>query len=95
VAVVRIGTLLDRWTVYKTTLIGATRGIMGIYPRSQINTNFVYAPYIPIQAMPLIYAGYDETTGNYQNVDAWTRNVRSRDAYKLVNPDAFATLTVT
>lgn len=95
VGVVRIGTLLDRWAVYKTTLIGATRGIMGIYPRSQINTNFIYAPYIPVQAMPLVYAAYDETTGNYQNKDSWTRNVRSRDAHKLVNADAFATLTVT
>lgn len=95
VGVVKMGTLLDRWTVYKTTLIGAARGIMGIYPRSQINANFIYSPYIPLTPMPLVYAGYDETTGNYQNVDAYTRNVRTRDAHKLVNADAFSTITVT
>jgi hypothetical protein len=95
VGIVKAGTLLDRWTIYKTTLVGATRGIMGIYPRSQINANFIYAPYVPLTPMPLIYAGYDEDTGNYQNVDAYTRNVRTRDAHKLVNPDAFSTITVT
>lgn len=95
VAVVRMGTLMERWTVYKTTMIGAARGIMGIYPTSQLDGNFVYAPYIPVQAMPLVYAAYNETTGAYQNKDSWTRNVRSRGAFKLVNPDAFSTLTVT
>lgn len=88
------------WDVYVTPYIPDSRAIMGCYPRSVIDTGFVFAPYIPLMPMPLIYAEFkgpaDETLpGAYVNVDKWSRNVRTRNAKKMVVANMYSTLTIT
>ena len=95
-----VGRIEGFWDVWETHFDFMTsRAIMGIYPRSQIDTGYVFAPYIPISPMPLVYgefAAYDDATmpGAYKNTDMWTRNVRTRNAKKMVVPTMFSTLTV-
>jgi len=95
----QIGTVTGFWDVYQTMMINTNRAIMGVYPRSQTDTGYVFAPYIPLAPMPLIYAEYagpsDATMpGAYKNVDKWSRNVRTRYAKKMVVPDLFSTLSI-
>lgn len=94
-----VGRMGAFWDVYVTPYISATRGIMGCYPRSVIDTGYVFAPYIPLMPMPLIYAEFlgpsDATLpGAYVNVDKWSRNVRTRNAKKMVVPELYSTITV-
>jgi len=88
------GVYASHWDIYRTPVINANKAIVGVYPRSQTDTGYVFAPYIPIQLMPLIYASYDATTGTYKNVDKWTRNVRTRYAKKMVVSELYATITI-
>jgi hypothetical protein len=54
---------------------------------------YVYMPYVPLSPMPLVYAGYNAGTGNYQNTDEWTRNIRTRAGRLLTVGDEYAILT--
>lgn len=95
----QVGTVEGFWDVYLTTMIDTNRAIVGVYPRSQTDTGYIYAPYIPLAPMPLIYAEYmpasDPTMpGAYRNTDKWSRNVRTRYGKKLVVPMLFATLSI-
>lgn len=88
------------WDVYVTPYITTTRAIMGCYPRSVIDTGYVFAPYIPLMPMPLVYAEFlgpaDSTLpGAYINVDKWSRNVRTRNAKMMVVANMYSTLTIT
>jgi len=95
-----IGRVTGYWDIFETPAAFMNlRGIMGMYPRSQIDTGYIFAPYIPITPMPLVYAEmmpYDDATmpGAYVNTDKWTRNVRTRNAKKMVVPEMFSTLTI-
>jgi len=94
------GVFMGMWDVYRTVMINTNSIIVGYYPRSQTDTGYVYAPYIPLAAMPLVYAeykAYDDPTmpGAYVNVDKWSRNVRTRYGKMMVVPEAYATVTVT
>jgi len=89
-----IGNHSGLWDVYTTPLINTNKAIMGVYPSSQVDTGFILAPYIPIEAMPLVYAGFNHSTGAYENKDEWTRNVRTRYGYKMVVGNLFATVTI-
>ena len=94
-----VGQVEGFWDVYLTSYINQDRAIMGCYPRSQTDTGYVYAPYIPLMPMPKVYAeflAYDDATlpGAYINTDKWSRNVRTRYAKKLVVPQLFATLSI-
>jgi len=87
------------WDVYLTSYINTDRAIMGYYPTSQIDTGYIYAPYIPLAPMPLVYASYkahDDATmpGAYTNVDKFSRNVRTRFAKKMVVANAYSTLSI-
>ena len=89
-----VGRLSGMWDVYKTNLISATKGLMGYYPRTWIDTGYIYMPYIPLSPMPLVYAAYDSTTGAYTNVDKWSRNIRTRYGKYLAVSDCYATITI-
>ena len=94
-----VGRLTGFWDVYLTSYINQDRAIMGVYPRSQTDTGYVYAPYIPLMPMPKVYAefaAYDDATlpGAYTNVDKWSRNVRTRYGKKLVVPQLYSTLSI-
>jgi len=96
-----IGTFGQNWDVYTSMAITTTKGIMGYYPQSYVDTGYVWAPYIPIAAMPLVYAEYKYTAdaaathGQYVNTDKWSRVMRTRNGKKMVVSDAYATITVT
>jgi len=95
-----MGSIKGFWDIYMTPYIPAAKGIMGTYPRTTIDTGYVFAPYIPLAAMPLVYADYrgpnDAThPGAYENKDKWTRNIRTRNGKKMVVSDMYATITVT
>jgi len=89
-----LGTLTGFWDIYVTVFIDQDVGVMGVYPRSQTDTGYVYAPYIPLAPMPLVYAEYEPVTGYYKNVDKWSRNVRTRYGKKMVVGDLFGTITI-
>jgi len=94
-----VGRIEGFWDVYLTPMINTNRAIMGVYPRTQTDTGYVYAPYIPLAPMPLVYAEYlphnDATLpGAYLNTDKWSRNVRTRYGKRLVVPQLFSTLSI-
>lgn len=101
-----IGRLTGMWDVYKTPLLGSDHAIIGAYPRGMVDCGFIFAPYIPLTPMPLVYAEYvwnDEALepgagepphGAYLNTDKWTRNVRTRNAMKMVVPELYAKLVI-
>jgi len=90
-----VGTLNDSIDVYRSSVITATKGIVGFYPRNIVDAGYIYMPYEMLSPMPLVYASYDASTGAYQNKDSWTRNVRTRYGKYMAQADCFATLTVT
>jgi len=95
----QVGTLEGYWDIYLSAHINTNRAIVGVYPRSDVDTSYIIAPYIPLTPMPLIYAefkAYDDATmpGAYVNVDKWSRNVRTRWGKKLVVPELLATLSI-
>jgi hypothetical protein len=99
VGVELVGRVEGFWDVYLTSYINQDRAIMGCYPRSQTDTGYVYAPYIPLMPMPKVYAefaAHDDATlpGAYTNVDKWSRNVRTRYGKKLVVPQLYSTLSI-
>ena len=99
VGVENVGRLTGFWDVYLTSYINQDRAIMGCYPRSQTDTGYVFAPYIPLMPMPKVYAefkAYDDATlpGAYVNTDKWSRNVRTRYGKKLVVPQLYSTLSI-
>lgn len=102
-----IGRLDGQWDVWKTPLLGSNHAIVGAYPRGMVDCGFIFAPYIPITPMPLVYAEtvWNPGDGNapgegtpphgaYLNTDKWTRNVRTRNAMKMVVPELYAKLVI-
>jgi hypothetical protein len=88
------GVLEGLWDIYTTVFMNTNQGLMGVYPRSPIDTGYIFAPYIPLTPMPLVYASFDSSDGTYKNVDKWTRNIRTRNAHKMVVGDLFATINI-
>jgi hypothetical protein len=94
-----IGRIEGLWDVYVSPGLNTNRAIMGVYPRSQTDTGYVFAPYIPITPMPKVYAEYlpyDDATlpGAYLNTDKWSRNVRTRYAKFFCVRELYATLSI-
>ncbi len=95
-----IGRVTGYWDVYESSMSAMlVRAIMGVYPTTQIDTGYIFAPYVPLTPMPLIYGefmAYDDATlpGAYVNTDKWSRNIRTRNAKKMVVGDLFCTLTI-
>ena len=52
--VVKIGTLNNRWTVYKDPFLTTTKWVQGFKGNSFLDTGYVYAPYIPLYTTPTI-----------------------------------------
>lgn len=94
-----VGERTGFWDIYMTPYINTNMAIMGTYPRTTIDTGYVFAPYIPLAAMPLMYADFrsvnDATLpGAYENKDKWTRNIRTRNAKMMVVDAMYATITI-
>jgi hypothetical protein len=52
--VIKIGTLNNRWTVYKDPFLTTTSWIQGYKGNSFLDTGYVYSPYIPLYTTPTI-----------------------------------------
>lgn len=52
--VIKIGTLNNRWTVYKDPFLTSTSWIQGYKGNSFLDTGYVYSPYIPLYTTPTI-----------------------------------------
>lgn len=90
-----IGTMKGGIDVYKSHVITATKGIVGFYPRRAIDGGYIWMPYEPLSQRPAVYADYDDASGAYENRDAYTRNLATRNGRFFCHTDAFATITVT
>jgi hypothetical protein len=80
------GVFAGRWTVVGTEFLPDAQGVMYSRNPSRLQACHVYAPYVPVQVMPTVYGGYDASTGNYQNTDETTRNLRERSAEVVTKP---------
>ena len=90
----RIGRVNDRWDLFESPMVPDDQAIVSYYPRSNIDTPFVLCPYVPLDVMPLVYAGVNPSTGAYENTDMYSRNVRTRSTEKTTTPEAIGTVTI-
>jgi hypothetical protein len=81
----KVGTLNNRFTVYKDPYFPRNRILLGYKGGSFLETGFVYAPYVPLIVTPTIYAPEDFTP---------RKGVMTRYAKKLVRSDFYGTVTV-
>lgn len=93
VGITNFGTYAGRWRIQGTNFLPDDQGFLYMEDPNPLFAGHVYAPYIPITAMPKVYAGYDSSTGPYTNTDEWTRNMRERSASTVVKPYSYAAIT--
>ncbi len=81
----KVGSLNNRFTVYKDPYFPRNRILLGFKGSSFLETGYVYAPYVPLIVTPTIYAAEDFTP---------RKGVMTRYAKKLVRSDFYGTVTV-
>jgi len=81
----KVGTLNNRFTVYKDPYFPRNKILVGYKGGSFLETGYVYAPYVPLIVTPTIYAPEDFTP---------RKGVMTRYAKKLVRGDFYGTVTV-
>lgn len=81
----KIGTLNNRFTIYKDPYFPRNKILLGYKGSSFLETGFVYAPYVPLIVTPTIYAPEDFTP---------RKGVMTRYAKQMVRSDFFGTVTV-
>lgn len=81
----KIGSLNNRFTVYKDPYFPRNRILIGYKGSSFLETGYVYAPYVPLIVTPTIYAPEDFTP---------RKGVMTRYAKRLVRSDFYGTVTV-
>lgn len=87
------GTYAARFQIVGTEFLPTNVAIMYTPNPDPLHAGHVYAPYVPVQAGPKVYADYDTSTGSFINNDAWTRTLRERSAQLVTKPYAFQLLT--
>ena len=80
-----IGTLSNRFTVYKDPYFPRNRILVGYKGGSYLETGYVYAPYVPLIVTPTIFAPEDFTP---------RKGVMTRYGKKMVRSDFYGTVTV-
>jgi hypothetical protein len=80
-----VGTLSNRFTVYKDPYFPRNRILVGFKGGSYLETGFVYAPYVPLIVTPTIYAPEDFTP---------RKGVMTRYGKKMVRSDFYGTVTI-
>jgi hypothetical protein len=93
------GTIGNRWTVFTTPYLNASRALMSTWPTSAIDAGYIWAPYVPLMPMPKIYAEelpWDDATlpGALIGTDKWTTYVRTRNAKLCVQPARFVRILI-
>lgn len=89
VGITDYGTYAGRWQIWGTDFLPDNVAFLYMRNPPPLWACHIYAPYVPLQVMPAIYGDYDTSTGNYQNKDAWTRNIRERSADIVTKPYGF------
>lgn len=80
-----IGTLTNRFTVYKDPYFARNKILIGYKGGSYLETGYVYAPYVPLIVTPTIFAPEDFTP---------RKGVMTRYGKKVVRSDFYGTVTV-
>lgn len=80
-----VGTLNNRYTVYKDPYFPANRILLGLKGNTFLESGYIYAPYVPLILTPVIYAQEDFTP---------RKGIMTRYGKKMVRADFYATVTV-
>ena len=80
----KIGTLSNRFTVYKDPYFPRNKVLIGYKGGSYLETGYVYAPYVPLIVTPTIFAPEDFTP---------RKGVMTRYGKKMVRSDFYGTVT--
>jgi len=80
-----IGTLSNRFTVYKDPYFPRNKILVGYKGGSYLETGYVYAPYVPLIVTPTIFAPEDFTP---------RKGVMTRYGKKLVRSDFYGVVTI-
>jgi len=80
-----IGTISNRFTVYKDPYFVRNKILVGYKGGSYLETGYVYAPYVPLIVTPTIFAPEDFTP---------RKGVMTRYGKKMVRSDFYGTVTV-
>ena len=81
----KVGTLSNRFTVYKDPYFPRNRILVGYKGGSYLETGYVYAPYVPLIVTPTIFQPEDFTP---------RKGVMTRYGKKMVRSDFYGTVTV-
>jgi hypothetical protein len=81
----KVGTLSNRFTVYKDPYFPRNKVLVGYKGGSYLETGYVYAPYVPLIVTPTIFAPEDFTP---------RKGVMTRYGKKMVRSDFYGTVTV-
>jgi len=81
----KVGTLSNRFTVYKDPYFPRNKILVGYKGGSYLETGYVYAPYVPLIVTPTIFAPEDFTP---------RKGVMTRYGKKMVRADFYGTVTV-
>lgn len=80
-----VGTLSNRFTVYKDPYFPQNRVLVGYKGGSYLETGYAYCPYVPLIVTPTIFAPEDFTP---------RKGVMTRYGKKLIRSDFYGTVTV-
>lgn len=80
-----VGTLNNRYTVYKDPYFPANRVLLGLKGNTFLESGYIYAPYVPLILTPVIYAQEDFTP---------RKGIMTRYGKKMVRADFYATVTI-
>ena len=81
----KVGTLSNRFTVYKDPYFPRNKVLVGYKGGSYLETGYVYAPYVPLIVTPTIFAPEDFTP---------RKGVMTRYGKKMVRNDFYGTVSV-
>jgi len=81
----KVGSLSNRWTVYKNPYMTDNVILVGFRGNNFLETGAVYAPYIPLIQTPLVYDPVNFTP---------RRGVMTRYAKKLVRPEFYGKIII-
>ena len=80
-----IGSLQNRWTVYKSPYMTENTLLVGFRGSNFLETGAVYAPYVPLIMTPLVYDPEDFTP---------RKGVMTRYAKKMIRPEFYGKIHV-
>ena len=80
-----IGSLQNRWTVYKNPYMTENQILVGFRGSKFLETGAVYAPYVPLIMTPLVYDPTDFTP---------RKGVMTRYAKKMIRPEYYGKIAI-